>query len=294
MAQQTHQTSRRPTESAERSLSGFVASTLEEESQRALELERGKNTRWSRGPAATAGVVCGLVVVLASFWLNLLGGLALGLLTGLFVGFFVARFAPTAVVSNLGAAPLEPEALPRVELLLNGLSATMGVATPSIAVLDDPIANACIYLHRKQSTVVITSGLLSALSLVELEGVLAHLLAHLRLESVRRGTAGAGYALMLGAMGRRGGLAHRLIGRGRLYRADQVAVRTVRYPQGLAGALAKMEQGPRPAPGSYFASSSYQSLRWLFVDPSIGRRARADELGDLDATATRRQVLEEL
>jgi hypothetical protein len=34
-------------------------------------------------------------------------------------------------------------------------------------------------------------------------------------------------------------------------------------------------------------------MRWLFIDPSIARRATSDEQGDNDATAVRRRALEE-
>jgi hypothetical protein len=85
-----------------------------------------------------------------------------------------------------------------------------------------------------------------------------------------------------------------MMGVGRLFRADEIAALTTRYPTGLAGALAKMEQGPLPEPSSFFASQAYKTVRWLFIDPSIARRASEDEIGDLDATATRRQLLEEL
>jgi len=165
--------------------------------------------------------------------------------------------------------------------------------TPGITILDDPVRNAGIYGNRMAPTIVVTTGLLSSLDLIELEGVLAHLLAHERLDAVQRGSAGAGLALLLGPVGQKASVAHRLTGRNRLWEADGIAVLTVRYPKGLAAALLKIENGPLPEANSFFASRYYASLRWLFIDPSILRRSDEEIIGDLDATSVRRRALNE-
>jgi|GEM_PF-918760 len=277
----------------ERSLSGFDASSSGPLSQSALDAERRANVRWPLIGSIWVGVPIGVIAFLATFWLNLIGAIVLGLLTIVFVTWIVLRGAPTAVQNNIAAVEVPHGQLARVEVLLQGLSATMGVATPKIEILADPIANAGIYWRKDLCTIVITTGLMDQMTVVELEGVFAHLLAQIRLESVRRGTAGAGIALLIGPLGRRPGRVHRLTGEGRLWRADEVAALTVRYPSGLKSALEKMTQGPVPEPDSFFSSRAYGTLRWLFIDPSIGQRAKSDEIGDLDATGVRIQALAE-
>ena len=167
----------------------------------------------------------------------------------------------------------------------------MGVATPSVAVLVDEVPNAAIVATKAGPTVVLTTGLVSALSVVELEGVLAHLLARQRLEAVERGTAGGGVALLLGALGRRGAIAHRLIGQGRLLRADEVAALAVRYPPGLAAALGSWSAAGAPAPGSLFALCA--STRRSAGSSSIPRSAAASRRGS-SATSTPPRCADEL
>ena len=186
---------------------------------------------------------------------------------------------------------VELEDAPRVASLLDVLGATFGVAPSRLRVVTDPVANAAMVDGKDGPTIVLTTGLLSTLTLVELEGVLGHLLARQRLDAVRRGTVGAGLALLLGPIGRRPNVAHRLTGRGGLFRADEIAAVTVRYPVGLAGALATMINGPLPQSGSLFASPVYDTTRWLFVDPSIARRAADEMVGDVDATTVRMAAL---
>ena len=277
----------------EKAVSGIAVHAEATGGKTPLDSERVKNLRWPILACAVFGSVIGLIVILVTFWITLPGAVTLGVVTAAILFFFFKSVAPTTLKNNLGSVVIEEGALPRVEVMLSGLSATMGVAMPQIAILDDDIPNAAIYTLKKTNTLVITTGLLSSMSVIELEGVLAHELAHLRLESAVRGTTAAGLALLLGSFGRKGTLSHRMMGEGRLYRADALAAQTVRYSAGLASALAKMEQGPLPGEHSIFASPVYKSIRWIFIDPSITRRAKAEEIGDLDATSTRRQALEE-
>ena len=52
-----------------------------------------------------------------------------------------------------------------------------------------------------------------------------------------------------------------------------------------------MIDGPLPTDSSLFASSVYDTTRWLFIDPSIARRTVDELVGDVDATAVRRAAL---
>ena len=88
------------------------------------------------------------------------------------------------------------------------------------------------------------------------------------------------------------GLVHRAVGRGREYRADEVAAATVRYPPGLRDALGTLEEGPGPSSDSVFTGRRWRATRWLWIDPMVGSRGDPVE-GELDATSVRRAALAE-
>ena len=89
--------------------------------------------------------------------------------------------APGTVLGALGAGPSNEDDRPRLHNLVDGLCATMGLDRPAIAVVVSGVPNA-LALGRdpKSATLVVTSGLEQALTLVELEGVLAHELVHIK------------------------------------------------------------------------------------------------------------------
>ncbi len=292
----------RPSNQQQRSVSARVAEPISAPSPASPELgptasfdaERQRNRGWHLKISLLWAILSGVVIGGILCVVSILVGAVVGVVLGVVVFVVLRRVAPKRVSAAIKARMIDSGQLPRVDAILGGLSVTMGVTTPLISLLVDEVPNAAIISVDGAPTVVLTTGLLDVLSVVQLEGVLGHLLAHERLDAVERGTAGAGIALLLGPLGRSEARARRLIGRDRLFQADEVAALAVRYPPGLAGALKIMEQASSPVPGSFFVSPTYATLRWLFVDPSIGRRAASDSIGDVDATAVRRLVLEEL
>jgi heat shock protein HtpX len=251
---------------------------------------RRRATTLSLGAGAGPGLVIGVVLALLVGWV--VGLVALVVVTA-GVSAAVWRGSTTRALRSLAARPPSSTEDPRLRNLVQGLCATMGLSEPDLLVIDDPVPNACA-LGRSpaDATVVVTTGLLGSLELVELEGVVAHELAH-----VKRGdTTLAGVVLtVLGPLARISGddaLVHWALGAGREYRADQIAVSAVHYAPGLRDALAKMVAGPEPAPGSLFAGRRALATRWIFIDPMVGRR---DEpaVGELDATGVRLDALHE-
>jgi hypothetical protein len=227
------------------------------------------------GVAVAGSVTLGLVIVAASF---VLGGLvvAVGLVA-----------APARVEHLLGARRVPEGSESRVENLVEGLCATFGVAHPPLFAIEDDRINLAMVATKSGPVMVVTSGLLRSLDLIELEGVLAHGLAHLRLDDVRRGTLAASLPSVLG----NDTVRHRLAGRGRLLRADEVAAVSVRYPVGIAKVLDRCAAQPAPAAGSLFASERFARSRWLWFDPLPGDPD--NELGELDAPSVRAQALAE-
>ena len=211
--------------------------------------------------------------------------------------------APRTVLRAVGARPSHDWEHPRLHNLVDGLCATMGLPGPIICVVDSPVPNAMAVGHDPGSaSLVVTSGLDEALTLVELEGVLAHELVHIK----RHDTVLAGVAVVTTApwavfTGPAGGAdrVHRIIGRGRAFDADQRAARVVRYPPGIGSALDTMvgavpgrpplrrtRQPGRPVPGRTAALT-----RWLWFDPMVGAPAGESPEGNLDDTRVRAAAL---
>lgn len=247
---------------------------------------------------AVPGVILGLIVgVVLGLTVSLLAGLVAAVVVAVVVGLVVAglveRGSGAAALRALGGGAADEDDYPRLANLVEGLCATFGVARPDLWVVPDAVPNACTVGTRQgRNVLVVTSGLLDRLGLIELEGVVAHELAH-----VKRGDPQASSAAVavLGPVVRMTGndrLIQSALGRGREYRADQLAAVTVRYPPGLGNALEVLQQGPAPAAGSIFTGRRWATTRWLWIDPMVGQRQASAE-GELDATPVRRSALAE-
>jgi Peptidase family M48 len=227
------------------------------------------------GLSLAGAVRLGLVILAASF---ILGGLIV--VAGLLA-------APMHVERQWGAHRVPDGAAPRVENLVEGLCSTFGVSHPPLYVVEDPSVNLAMVTTTLGAVMVVTRGLLETLDLVELEGVIAHGLAHQRLEDVRRGTIAATLPSVLG----KDAMRHRLAGRGRLARADEVAAATVRYPVALAAVLERCVNAPAPQPPSLFATERFVRTRWLWFDPMPG--VTGAQVDEVDAPSVRAQALTE-
>ena len=204
--------------------------------------------------------------------------------------------APSRVLDSLGALPSSEAEHPRLHNLVDGLCATMGLDRPAIAVVTSDVPNA-LALGRdpKSATLVVTSGLEQSLGLVELEGVLAHELVHIKRNDTVLSAVAVVVALPV-ALIRGTAIAaetvHGLVGRGREFSADQRAALVVRYPTGIGSALGAMAAAPStgkgwpPAPGRTAALT-----RWLWVDPMAGSAPGESTEGNLDDTRVRAAAL---
>jgi heat shock protein HtpX len=172
----------------------------------------------------------------------------------------------------------------------------MGLDTPAIAVVDSDVPNA-LALGRdpKSATLVVTTGLDRALGLVELEGVLAHELVHIK----RNDIAPSSVAVLVSvpwAMVRGTAVGvdtvHRLVGPGREFSADRRAALVVRYPAGIGSALEVMVEGAGRGADWPPASGRVAALtRWLWVDPMVGAPDGESPEGNLDDTRVRAAAL---
>jgi heat shock protein HtpX len=233
-------------------------------------------------PALVVSIVIGLAVSLV------VGAVVLVAVAGI-VGYGLWRAAPGAALRQVGAVQLRERDNPRLFNVTEGLCATFGLRMPDLYVVYDAVPNACaLGRNATSAALVVTSGLLETMGPIELEGVIAHELAH-----VKRDDNGVSVvALMLARIGG-AGLLRACLGENREYRADIVGASAVRFPRGLLDALRLMEQASAPAGNSVFGPSRFDATRYVWIDPSVGRHEETAAVGDLDATAVRTAALSE-
>jgi heat shock protein HtpX len=79
------------------------------------------------------------------------------------------------------AHPADPEQYRRLHNLVEGLCIAGGLPKPRVYIVDDPAPNAfATGRDPKHAAIAVTTGLLDKLNRVELEGVIAHELSHIR------------------------------------------------------------------------------------------------------------------
>ncbi len=240
-------------------------------------------------PAVVPALVVGVVLAVAVSWIV---GLVAFVVVGAAIATGLWRLAPGRALRSVGAVPLDEHDEPRLSNMVEGLCATFGLRVPSLHLVRDPVPNACALGRDAASAdLVVTTGLLDLLDPIELEGVVAHELAH-----VKRGDNGVScIAITLARIVGGEATLRRSIGSGssREYRADVVGASAVRYPRGLLDALKLMMRSPAPAADSVFAPTRYGATRWVWIDPSVGHRDDPVIAGDLDVTAVRVAALSE-
>ena len=131
-----------------------------------------------------AGFVVFLSLVGAAFGL-LIGQGPVGTLVALVfsggVAFASYWKADTIALAVSRAKPADPEQYQRLHNLVEGLCIAGGIPKPRIYVVDDVAPNAfATGRNPKHAAIAVTTGLLEKLNRVELEGVLAHELSHIR------------------------------------------------------------------------------------------------------------------
>jgi len=215
-----------------------------------------------------------------------------------FAGDKVALFAS-------GARPVTEAESPRLVRLIQNLCLTVGMPEPKVHVISDPAINAFATGRDPQhASIAVTTGALERLDDVELEGVLAHELSHVRNYDIRLMTVVivlVGTITVIGDLvwrwsffGRRrsgrdrggdaGGvlmivglvfivlapivaqLIKLAVSRRREFLADASAALITRFPDGLTRALRKIAEESRP-----MERASAATAHLFFANPFSGR-----------------------
>ncbi len=129
---------------------------------------------------AAVGVAVGL----------LLGGDAIGAVVGIVAaaGLAFASYAGSMrlTLSLTGATPADPTRFAQLHNVVEGIAISAGLPKPAVYVVDDPAPNAfATGRDTDRAVVAVTTGLLDTMNRVELEGVVAHEIAHIRNQDIR-------------------------------------------------------------------------------------------------------------
>lgn len=199
-----------------------------------------------------------------------------------------------------GAKEIQKRDNPRLLRAVENLAITEGLPMPKVYIMQDPAPNAfATGRNPNHSAVCVTTGLLDIMEDSELEGVLAHELGHIKNYDIRVNmiafALSAVIAILADAILRLTWFSDRdnrennnqvffilgiaaaivaplvatliqlAISRKREYLADATGALTTRYPQGLADALAKIEQH-----GSTLQKQNTSTAHFFFANPLKG------------------------
>ncbi len=214
---------------------------------------------------------------------------------------FVSYFNSDKVALAMAhAKPADPQQYARYHNLVEGLCIASGLPKPRLYIVDDPAPNAfSTGRNPKHAAIAVTTGILDKMNRVELEGVLAHELSHIRNYDVLVMTLAVTMVGIIALLsdfflrimfwtGGRGGrddnnnnplgivfailgfvllifapiiaaLMQMAVSRKREYLADASGVQLTRYPPGLISALEKLKDDHT---ATHFASKATAHL-WI-------------------------------
>jgi heat shock protein HtpX len=210
-------------------------------------------------------------------------------------------YGDRVVLGMVGARELPVGEAPTLHASVESLAGIAGLPKPKLYLLPDGLPRAfAAGRGPRGAAIAVSSGLLSAAPPAELEGVLAHELAHIRRRDIVVQTAAVIVAAALVETSRVGGwlqrallfvlgplaaaIVHLLLSPKREFAADRAAAVICGSPHGLADALLRLEQAaelvefrasPATEPLYTFNPFAEEGLAALFVThPPAGERIR--------------------
>jgi heat shock protein HtpX len=222
------------------------------------------------------------------------------------LNFFSYWFSDKVALSLSGAKPAQKDDFAELHNIVENLAITAGLPKPSVYVISDAAPNAFATGRNKEhASVAVTAGLLSMLDRKELEGVIAHELAHIGNRDILLQTVVVTLVGMVSILadlftrslffgGRDDNQNHNpilyifgivflilspfaamviqlAISRRREYLADATGALLTRYPEGLASALQKISSYTQPL------RTVHNSTAHLFISDPYGKKRGAGQ-----------------
>lgn len=234
--------------------------------------------------------------------------------------FFSYWFSHKIVISITGAKPASRESHRELWNITENLCITAGLPMPKLYIINDPAPNAfATGRNQKNAVVAVTTGLLAVLDKNELEGVVAHELAHIGNKDMLISTlivVLVGFVTLVSDLflrahifgGMRGGgdrngggqaqlvivllgvflmilspiiamLIQLSVSRKREFLADASAALLTRYPEGLASALEKIS-----GHGGKMQKANHATAHLFISNPFGGRKKKNNWFNNLWST----------
>ncbi len=237
-------------------------------------------------------------------------GVLIALLLALFISLITFFWGDRMVLGISRARPVDRKQNPYLANVVEGLAIAAGVPPPKTYVIEDSAPNAFATGRNPQnSAVAVTTGLLDKLNRLELEGVIAHEMSHIRNYDIRYATFVVilvGTVALLsdwmrrsfffrGRRGKKGGaggglimlialllailapivaqLIRLAISRQREYLADANGALLTRYPEGLASALDKISKDKEPLEAANKATANL-----YIINPLLEHKGKLNDL----------------
>jgi heat shock protein HtpX len=241
-----------------------------------------------------------VLLVLIGDWIGGPGGMVTAFAFALLINLGSYWFSDRIVLAMYGAQPVDEASAPDLHRMVRTLATRAGLPMPRLYVIPGETPNAFATGRNPQhAAVAVTEGIMHTLAPDELEGVLAHELAHVKnrdtlIMTIAATMAGAvemvarmaGYAAMFGRRDdeEEGGgnavaglvmmivapiaalLIQLAISRAREFEADATGARIAGQPWGLAKALEKLEMASKMAP----MQASPATAHLFIVNPLAG------------------------
>jgi heat shock protein HtpX len=237
-------------------------------------------------------------------------GVIIALLIALFITLITFYHGDKMLLSISHARPVDRKENPYLANVVEGLAIAAGVPTPRAYIIEDSAPNAfATGRDPKNSSIVVTTGLLEKMNRLELEGVIGHEMSHIKNYDIRyamlvailvgtvalvsdwmrrsfffrgrrdrKGGAGGGIiilvALILAILAPIIAQLIRLaISRQREYLADANGALLTRYPEGLASALEKISKDTEP-----LEVANKATAHLYIINPLLDHRGKLNDL----------------
>ena len=225
-------------------------------------------------------------------------GMYLAFILALGMNFFSYWFSDKIVLKMYGAQEVTPADAPQLHQIVGELAREAGIPKPKVYIIPDDSPNAfATGRNPEHAAVAATEGIMRLLTPLELKGVLAHEIGHVRNRDILIQTIAAtmaGAIMILADMARFGAifgsrdddegggiigilvmsiiapiaamLIQMAISRSREYLADETGAQLAHNPESLARALEKLSLGVQRAP----MNASPATAHMFIVNPLTG------------------------